>query len=391
MLHLVALKSVLVLNTGALKLVVLTVGITCIGWTLLARQRKLPAIIVLWAGLIVAAGIAFDLLLLVTLPRLGVSYAPVFSALSFMLVLRLGTIGIALVTAMLAGVLLRGKPASISGSLAPLWFIGVATVVIEVYAMFVEPFALQTTRIHLEGPQVASGRPLRILHLTDIHVERITRREQNLLEQVNALQPDLILMTGDYLNQNYLYDARTHQDARWLFSNLSAPLGVYAVSGTLDHPELLRDVVDGLNVRLLTDEMQRVEVGGQDVYLLGVSNLGRDRDMAVMEQLASQVPGGAYSILLYHNPDLAYEAAQAGVDLYLAGHTHGGQLRLPGYGAVITGSIYGKRFESGLFDVAGMRLFVSRGIGLEGLGLPRARFLCLPEITLFELGAGAGQ
>jgi hypothetical protein len=74
------------------------------------------------------------------------------------------------------------------------------------------------------------------------------------------------------------------------------------------------------------------------------------------------------------------------IDLYLAGHTHGGQVRLPVWGAIITMSAYGKQYESGLYQLNPTTLYVSRGIGLEGLSLPRVRFLCPPEMVLIELG-----
>ena len=97
-------------------------------------------------------------------------------------------------------------------------------------------------------------------------------------------------------------------------------------------------------------------------------------------------------------PDLAPEAAAAGVDLQLSGHTHGGQIRMPVYGALITSSIYGKRFEMGYYPVESsgrerpMTLYVSRGIGLEGGIAPRARFLSPPEIILWSLqGPEAAQ
>jgi predicted MPP superfamily phosphohydrolase len=78
-------------------------------------------------------------------------------------------------------------------------------------------------------------------------------------------------------------------------------------------------------------------------------------------------------------------AADVGVDLYLAGHTHGGQLRLPFFGALVTASIYGKRYEMGAYREGNTLLYVSRGLGMEGKGAPRARFLCPPEIVLFTL------
>ena len=79
---------------------------------------------------------------------------------------------------------------------------------------------------------------------------------------------------------------------------------------------------------------------------------------------------GAFTILLYHMPDLMPEAEAQGIDLYLAGHTHGGQWRLPGYGALITSSIFGKRYEMGHYTEGGTQLYVSRGLGMEGLFSP---------------------
>jgi hypothetical protein len=89
--------------------------------------------------------------------------------------------------------------------------------------------------------------------------------------------------------------------------------------------------------------------------------------------------------LLYHTPDLMPHAARLGVTLYLAGHTHGGQLRLPIYGAMATSSRWGKRYEMGRYQEHKTILYVNRGIGMEGLGAPRARFLAPPEVVLWEL------
>ena len=89
--------------------------------------------------------------------------------------------------------------------------------------------------------------------------------------------------------------------------------------------------------------------------------------------------------MLYHSPDLSPIAAQTGVDLQLSGHTHGGQVRIPLWGAIVTGSLYGKRFEMGLKHVGDMTLYITRGIGMEGAGAPRVRFLCPPEIILWEI------
>jgi hypothetical protein len=84
-------------------------------------------------------------------------------------------------------------------------------------------------------------------------------------------------------------------------------------------------------------------------------------------------------------PDLLPEAAALGIDLVLSGHTHGGQWRLPGFGALLTNSRYGKRYEAGHYVQAGTHLYVSRGLGMEGFGTPRARFFCPPEVVALTL------
>ena len=104
-----------------------------------------------------------------------------------------------------------------------------------------------------------------------------------------------------------------------------------------------------------------------------------------LDRARAAVPPEKYTLLLYHSPDLMPEASRAGIDLYLCGHTHGGQIRLPLWGAVVTSSKYGKRYEMGCYQAGSTTLYVSRGIGLEGKGAPRMRFLCPPEIELFEL------
>lgn len=110
------------------------------------------------------------------------------------------------------------------------------------------------------------------------------------------------------------------------------------------------------------------------------------RDQVTLETLLAQVPDRAYKLLLYHSPDLIEAAAAGGIDLYLAGYTHGGQIRLPFYGAIFTSSRLGKRYEMGRYTVDKTTLYVNRGLGIEGSLAPRARFLYPPGITVVEIG-----
>ena len=116
---------------------------------------------------------------------------------------------------------------------------------------------------------------------------------------------------------------------------------------------------------------------------------GLGLELTALRALLADLPAGAFSLLLYHTPDLMPQAAAAGVDLYLAGHTHGGQIRLPVIGALFTNIRSWKKYERGLYHVGGTSMYVSSGIGLEGRGGPRARFLCPPEIVAIDLRFGS--
>jgi predicted MPP superfamily phosphohydrolase len=92
-----------------------------------------------------------------------------------------------------------------------------------------------------------------------------------------------------------------------------------------------------------------------------------------------------FDVFLFHTPDLVEDVSHCGVDLYLCGHTHGGQLCLPGGIPIVTGSLLGRRFARGRVELGATTIYTARGLGFEGLGAPRARLFCRPEITLWEI------
>ena len=320
-----------------------------------------------------------DWALLAGLPRFGRSYGPAKPP-----------------TAILA--VLRFFPALLPWPLAA--GLGALGTLAVVYSFWVEPLRLGLTRQKLISPKLAHGRPLRVLHLADLHAEiALTAREQRLRQMVRELSPDVILFSGDFINLSYLDDPRAIAAARTVLAELHAPLGVFAVSGSpaVDLPALVPQVLAGLdNIRWLQDELVTISHAGVSLDIVGLTcshkpYVDGPRLQAV---LATARPNQAprerpFTILLYHTPDLAPEAAEAGVDLQLSGHTHGGQVRLPFFGALYAGSLYGKSFESGRIQQDGLTLYVSRGIGMEGKGAPRVRFLTPPEVILWELSGPA--
>lgn len=323
-----------------------------------------------------------DALLLTLLPALRLSFGSANLSLLLFTFARLTL----LLPALLLLALRRERPpkaapilsGSIQGTLLLLAF----------YGLYIEPFRLTVSHLQSESPQFVVGRPLRIVHLSDLHMEHPTRREAEVLARLDELQPDIILLTGDYVNPSYLNDPVTLAETRDFLAQLYAPYGVYAVNGTADDAAQMASLFEGLgNIKVLADRFEVQQWPGGDLALVGVTNTrDRSRDAQALTSLMAQVPPEAYTILLYHTPDLIETASASGVDLYLAGHTHGGQVRLPLYGAIVTFSAYGKQYEMGEYQVGGTMLYVSRGLGMEGWEAPRVRFLCPPEMEILELG-----
>ncbi len=263
---------------------------------------------------------------------------------------------------------------------------------VQVDAYVVEPLLVETTELALHFDQMDPSRPpVRLVHLTDLHMERFGPREAQVIEKVNALHPDLIVLTGDYLNLSYLGDLVAAEHFRSVLAQLEAPYGIYAVRGTVEPvPEAMAWLFQDSGVVWLEQESVSIDVRGQLLNLVGVAcSHDQERDAERLRQALHDTPETGPNILLYHSPDLILEASEHDVDLVLAGHTHGGQIRLPLLGAVVTNSAYGRRYASGLFQEDGTTMVVSRGLGFEGGSAPRARFLCRPEIVSIELAAGA--
>ncbi len=335
------------------------------------------------AGIGLAVFIAGDWAMLAWLPRTGRSFGPVGMAL---LALAMARWALTLATAFIPNL--------------PEWILALVAIgnlaltgnVLD--SLWGEPFRLGVTRVELKSPKLSGCPPMRLLHLSDLHLERITARERQLLSLAAELRPDLIVITGDFLSTSYTHDARAMADCREFLSALRAPMGVYAVSGSpvVDPPQVVGQLLDGLRIRRLDNEVEPLMPTPDDdpaVAILGVTCTHRlPVDRESFRQTLTGVPSNPctpFTLLLYHSPDLIREATRAGIDLYLCGHTHGGQIRFPFIGALVTASQFWKRYEMGHYVEGNTHLYVSRGIGMEGRGAPRARFLCPPEIELFEL------
>jgi uncharacterized protein len=254
----------------------------------------------------------------------------------------------------------------------------------------IEPRHLALTNLTITTDRMTARlAPIRLLHITDLHIERLSRREHCLLDLIPESRPDLIIITGDYVNLSFNQDPITFRQVRAFLGGLAAPCGVYAVLGSppVDLHDSIPDLFRDLPVRLLRNEVVKVNLGaGCSLTLVGMDcHHDIARDSAILDHLMPTTSDGDPVILLYHSPELMPQAVGHGIDLYVCGHTHGGQVRLPLIGPIVTSSNLGRRYVMGHYHEGRTHLYVSRGIGFEGLGAPRVRLFCPPEVTLITM------
>jgi len=212
--------------------------------------------------------------------------------------------------------------------------------------------------------------PVRLVLMSDIHVagpDMPPSRVRRIVEQINALRPDIIVIAGDFVSDKKL---STHkygvEEAITPLAGLNARLGVLAVLGNHDHwrdADGARRELQRAGIRVLDNDAVRIgplTIGGVDDPFTGFDNIAQT--IAKMRQLPEP------RILLSHSPDV-FPKIPPDVVLTLAGHTHCGQIRLPLIGAVSTMSAYGERYACGRIDEDGRTLIVSAGLGTSLLPL----------------------
>ena len=243
-----------------------------------------------------------------------------------------------------------------------------------------EPQALQVERITL--PSGAPGQQVRLLQISDLHLSSFSRYFAKVARQVADLRPDLIVLTGDYLEEE-----RNIRGVLSFLKELKAKHGIYAVQGNWEYwsrleGENLRRHFAGVGVKLLINERADLEVNGRALSIFGL-----DYPSATdhLDQLQKEIDPQRFNLMLSHVPAFAHEQLSEHINLILSGHTHGGQVRLPFLPPLYLPR-YSGRFVAGFYQVSQHRipLYVSRGVGTSVLPL---RFFCRPEIGLFELGA----
>ena len=259
------------------------------------------------------------------------------------------------------------------------------------WAFLVEPRRLVTKEqtIQIDNwPQSLDG--LRIAVLSDIHVDNWSvddKKLRTIVARTNQLQPDLIVILGDYMSSDGWVKSRVDPEVFGpVLKDLRAPLGVYSVLGNHDwwfSGARVRRGLEQNGIKVLENESAQLDVRGTSLWLVGFADLWT-RPQRIEDTLA-KVPEGQPLIGLTHNPDIFPNVPQR-VQLLLAGHTHGGQVRFPIIGPVIASSDYGDRWVSGHVFADNHHLFVTTGIGTS---IMPVRFGLPPEIVLLTLKSGS--
>ncbi len=256
------------------------------------------------------------------------------------------------------------------------------------YATLIEPRWVLTTRQTHPIPGLSPAlQGVTIAQLTDLHLGLTSREHlERCVEETNDLAPDLVALTGDYIGH---HGGSEDAEIAGLLGRLEAPLGVYAVSGNHDHgvyrrnsrarPPRVMELLAEEGIRVLDNRAIPFERDGVRSWLVGLGDLWAGQCLS--KETLRELPKAEAKIVLNHNPDAAPAIAAEGVDLVLAGHTHGGQVDLPLIGPPIL-PVQIREYYSGLYRVGlRTRLYVSNGLGW----LIRVRLGARPEIALHKL------
>lgn len=240
---------------------------------------------------------------------------------------------------------------------------------------------VENTFVIPDLPEAFEG--YRILHLSDLHVDMDEANLQAVMETVAPLEYDLCVLTGDYRGQTWGPIDATMAGMERLRRIIRGD--AFAVLGNHDSIRMVPGLED-MGYRLLLNEMVPLQRGQDQLYLAGVDDAHFYR-VHNLHRAGDDIPEGGISILLSHTPEIWREAAFAGYDLFLCGHTHGGQICLPGGIPVTLDARCPRHLGRGYWQANGMQGYTSPGSGTSVINV---RLNCPPEVTLHRLTRGPG-
>ncbi|MEH6905325.1 metallophosphoesterase [Neobacillus drentensis] len=258
------------------------------------------------------------------------------------------------------------------------------------YANRIEPSLLDIQKLQIKHPLIPNSFDgIKIIQFSDTHLgfQYNLHQFNKLVEKINLLKPDIILFTGDLMDEPNQYTEINKLIP--ILKKLHAPLGKYCIFGNHDHggygSDIYRNIMETTDFTVLLNESAPIKLkDGSTIYLLGIDDamLGKPN----LPLTLKNVPKDTFKILLSHAPDLAETASQYPVHWQLSGHSHGGQIKIPFFGALVTPP-FAQIYPEGLYSIGEnnpLSLYVNRGIGTTRLPF---RFMSKPELSIFTLKA----
>lgn len=257
-----------------------------------------------------------------------------------------------------------------------MWFIAALAVVFCVIDAFhIEPNWIQVTHRTIQTDKLPKGAKLRIVQLSDLHIAGIGKREREMISLTASQKPDIIVLTGDYLN---IYGHAGNRILTCVSKQLLKIAPTYAVEGNCDSYECIKTLED-CGVKSITGWAVIPTRKGGEVAL---GHLWWSMHTAAVYIPPDIKP--LYKVLLCHRPNTFDSAAGNGIDLMLSGHTHGGQVRVPIFGALVPDRDLIGKYQAGWYKSGKGLLNINRGMGMEP-SVPQVRFCCRPEISVIDL------
>jgi predicted MPP superfamily phosphohydrolase len=274
-------------------------------------------------------------------------------------------------------------------------FSSLGMIPVGVYATWIEPFRLQleTARVAVAPERSGTG-VVRVGVISDLQTQVVTDYERTAVDRLMAQKPDVIFLTGDLFQGTRPQFEATYPALRELLQRLKAPGGVFLVLGDTDRPGAwFLELLGWSQIRMLVNDSIEVTVGDRRLTIGGTElDVAREPARELVGRLEAAEGDGDIRIVIAHRPDVVLGLREKSrIDLVVAGHTHGGQVVVPGFGPPMTLTRVPRTVAAGgLHAIGGNAIYVSRGVGCERGQAPRIRFLCPPEISLLEIGGQPG-
>lgn len=247
---------------------------------------------------------------------------------------------------------------------------------------FIEPYWLQTKEVTLSSKDIPSSfNNARIVFVSDIHHGPYFSRNRvrDLVDRINALNPDIVLLGGDYVHRELKYIEPCFEE----FKNLKPTIGIFGVLGNHDHwesAELTRKSMKNAGIEIMDNRAAWINKGKDRIKIGGVGDVFEDKQD--MNPTINDVSENDFVLLLSHSPDYVEQIRTKKIDMVLSGHTHGGQVTLFGLWAPLIPSKYGQKYRTGIIETDYTKVLVTNGVGTV---TPPVRFFARPEIVLIHL------